>query len=179
MNVDETIRTRRSIRQFDGREVSAELVNEILDLVRHTPSSMNGQPWRFVVVRDPTVKQRLADAKNADCPDLKAAFASDFLTEAPVVVAICVDKGRSFDREKENGILAAGPLMLAATARGLGTVYLSAYRDADDYRLQETIASLLDLPSSTEPISLIPLGFPAESPDEKLLRPLAEMIRHV
>lgn len=179
MNVDETIRNRRSIRQFDSREVSAELVNEILDLVRHTPSSMNGQPWSFVVVRDPIVKQRIADAKNADCPTLKAAFSSDFLTQAPVVVAICVEKERSFDREKENGILAAGTLMLAATARGLGSVYLSAYRDSDDQRLEEQIASLLELPSGTEPISLIPLGFPAESPDDKWLRPLAEMIRNV
>ena len=179
MNVDETIRARRSIRQFENREVSSELVSEMLDIVRYTPSSMNGQPWSFVVVRDPAVKRRLADAKNADCPDIKAAFSSDFLTQAPVVVAICVERERSFDREKENGILAAGTLMLAATARGLGTVYLSAYRDSDDRRLQERIASLLDLPSETEPISLIPLGYPAESPDEKSLRPLAEMVRYV
>lgn len=179
MNVDETIRTRRSIRQFDRRKVSTELVEELLDLVRHTPSSMNGQPWTFVVVRDPIVKQRIAEAKNADCPTFKAAFTSDFLTQAPVVVVICVERKRSFDREKENGILAAGTLMLAATARGLGTVYLSAYRDSDDRRLQERIASFLDLPSETEPISLIPLGYPAESPDEKSLRPLAEMVRYV
>lgn len=179
MNVDETIRTRRSIRQFDSREVSEELVNELLDLVRHSPSSMNGQPWNFVVVRDQAVKQRLADAKNADCPTIKAAFSSDLLTRAPVVVAICVERERSFDREKENGILAAGTLMLAATARGLGSVYLSAYRNSDDQRLQDQIASILDLPSSTEPISLIPLGFPAETPDQRSLRPLAEMIHHV
>ena len=179
MNVDETIRTRRSIRRFDGRQVPDDLLEEILDLVRYTPSSMNGQPLTFVVVRDPSVKQQIADAKNADCPSLKAAFASDFLSTAPVVIAICVDRERSFDREKENGILAAGTLMLAATARGLGSVYLSAYRDSDDRRLQNQIASLLDRPADIEPISLIPLGFPAESPQAKTLRPLAEMIRHV
>ena len=51
--------------------------------------------------------------------------------------------------------------------------------DTDDRKLQGQIATILDLPTDTEPVSIIPLGFPAENPEEKSLRPLEEMIRHV
>lgn len=178
MNVDDTIRSRRSIRRFDGREVSEDLVEELLDLVRHTPSSMNGQPWVFVIIRDLATKKKIAAAKNAHCPADKAHFSADFLIEAPVLVAICVDKARSHHRERENGILAAGTLMLAARSRGLGSVYLSAYQRTDP-SLQNEIGEILDLPAEIEPVTLIPLGFPAETPGEKILRPLEELLRHV
>ena len=177
MNIDESIRARRSIRHYDKKVIPDDLIEEILDLVRHTPSSMNGQPLQFVVIRDPLVKERIAAAKNSHCPPDKAHFTADFLAQAPVLVAICVDKGRSHHREKENGILAAATLMLAATARGLGSVYLSAYQSSDT-RLQEELGEILGLPSEVEPITLIPLGYPAESPEEKSVRSLAEMIRY-
>ena len=178
MEIDETIRRRRSIRQYDKKGISDESIEEILDLVRHSPSSMNGQPWQFVVIRDTLIKQRIAAAKNAHCPPDRAQFTADFLTHAPVLVAICVDKRRAHHREKENGILAAATLMLAATARGLGSVYLSAYQSSDS-RLQEELGEILGLPGEIQPVTLIPLGYPAELPDEKAIRPLAEMIRYV
>ena len=146
--------------------------------VWYTPSSMNGQPWRFVVIRDQEAKSRIADAKNASCPEDKADFSSDFLRRAPVLIAICVEKSRSHDREMENGVLAAATLMLAAAARNLGTVYLSAYRDSDP-SLQQAISGILELAPDVEPISLIPLGYPAETPAAKSLRLLSEMVDHV
>lgn len=178
MDIEQTIRIRRSIRQYDSKAISDATIEELLDLVRHSPSSMDGQPWQFVVVRDSLVKEQIAAAKNAHCPPDKAQFTADFLTHAPVVVAICVDKGRSHHREKENGVLAAATLMLAATDRGLGSVYLSAYQSSDT-RLQEDLREILGLPGEIEPVTLIPLGYPAETPGEKAIRPLVEMIRYV
>jgi len=176
--VDEAIRNRRSIRRYADRDVPAELLQEILDLTRHAPSSMDGQPWTFVVVRDRVVKQKIAEVKNGACPPAKRHYDADFLTGAPLVVAICVDTHRSFDRARENGVMAAAMLMLAASARGLGSVYLSAYRDGDP-QLQQQIGGLLGLSAGIEPISLIPLGYPAETPPAKTLRPLQSMIDYV
>ena len=178
MLVDEAIRTRRSIRSYQTREVPESVVQEILDLTRHSPSAMNGQPWHFVVIRDPEIKRRLGEIKRDRCPDEKKAYAAAYLKDAPLIVAICVERCRSYDRPIENGVLAAGCLMLAATSRGLGTVYLSAYRD-EDPGLAREIALLLELSDDTLPIALIPLGFPADEPAPKELRPLAGMVTYV
>lgn len=178
MQVDEAIRKRRSIRSYQSRAVSAELIAEMLDLARHAPSAMNGQPWHFVVIRDREMKERLSEIKRLRCPPEKRAYVADYLKDAPLVVAICVERSRSHDRGLENGVLAAALLMLAATSRGLGSVYLSASRDGDP-RLAAEIAELLGLSSDTLPISLVPIGFPAEKPSAKELRPLSEMIANV
>lgn len=178
MQLDEAIRNRRSIRSYQSREVSPELIGEMLDLARHAPSAMNGQPWHFVVIRDREVKERLSEIKRLRCPLEKRVYVADYLKDAPLVVAICVERSRSYDRELENGLLAAAFLMLAATSRGLGSVYLSASRHGDP-QLAADIVELLDLSSDTVPVSLVPIGFPAERPSTKELRPLSEMIAYV
>jgi nitroreductase len=90
-------------------------------------------------------------------------------------VAVCVERRRSHDRERENGALAAAHLLLAAHARGLGGVYLTT-RSATSTTLADEIRRLLDLPPDVEPEALVPIGFPAEAPRPKTLRPLGEMI---
>jgi nitroreductase len=177
MIADKTIRARRSIRRYEAREIKIELIEEMLDLCRHAPSSMNGQPWRFIVVQDAALKLQLAQIKASRCPQEKSDFEAGFMREAPVIVAICVESERSYEREIENGVLAASYLMLAATDRGLGSVYLSAYRSSDPDLARE-IATVLELSEEIEPIALIPLGYPAEKPLRKDLRPFREMVQY-
>jgi len=65
MTIDELralTKKRRSIRGYDEeREVSDEMVRTILDCARWAPSGGNGQPWEFIVVRDPTTRYKIAD----------------------------------------------------------------------------------------------------------------------
>jgi nitroreductase len=176
--LEETVRGRRSIRRYSPREVREDVVMEILDLARHAPSSMDGQPCCFIVVRERAILERLADIKNDHCAlDKRDAYPAHFVASAPVVVAICVERKRAHGRERENGILAAAHLLLAAHARGLGGVYMTAYQ-ADDPVLEREIRDLLGLPPSVDPVALIPLGFPAEEPAPKELRPLGELVHH-
>ena len=165
------IRGRRSIRRYQPDDVPDALVHELLDLARHAPSSMNGQPWRFVVVRDAPTKRAIVRIKNAYCPPAKRAFTADFLGTAPVIIVTGVDTRCSGDREVENGVLATAVLLLAAHSRGLGSVYLSASR-ADEPRLAAEIRHLLHLPQEFQPVTIVPLGFPAETPPPKELRAL-------
>ena len=97
--VDEVIRARRSIRSYEPRQIPRHLIEEVLDLSRHAPSAMNGQPWRFLVIEDTRVKEDLAAIKEARCPPDKKAFAAGYLSTAPAVVAICVERG-SFVRSR-------------------------------------------------------------------------------
>ena len=177
MTLQDALRTRRSIRRYDGRAIPDDLLREVLNLARHAPSSMDGQPCCFVAVRDSGIKARIVALKNAACPPAKSAFPADFLLDAPVVVVVCVDRRMAHDRLRENGVLVTGQLLLAAHASGLGGVYLSAYESHGD-TLSRELAALLRLPESVEPVTLVPLGFPAEIPRVKVLRPLGELVHH-
>jgi nitroreductase len=174
MDLDEAIQGRRAIRKYQDREIPDAIVSQLLALARCAPSSMNGQPWHFVVVREPATKRTLAELKNRYCPPEKKAYRADFLEGATILV-LCIDLSRSNERTVENAVLAASVFMLAAHSRGLGTVYMSAYQ-AGKPELAKEIGDLLELPKNVQPVSIIPFGYPAEQPAKKDLRELKETI---
>ncbi|MFC1839985.1 nitroreductase family protein [Thermodesulfobacteriota bacterium] len=175
MNIDETIRGRRSIRKYQDKDIPDPVINEILELALYSPSSMNGQPWHFIIIRDPFTKQELANIKNAFCPLEKQAYQADFLITAPVVIIVCVDREKSFDRGLENAVLATENIMLGAYSRGLGSVYMSAYK-AGDQGVAEAIKKLFRIPGNMDPVTIIPLGYPDETPEPKTIKPLSEVV---
>jgi len=177
MNVDEAIRSRRSIRRYRKTELADTVVEEILDLARYAPSSMNGQPWHFTVVREKKTKRKLVDIKNRYCPAEKQEYRADFLQEAAVIVIVSVDRKESHDRGVENGVLAAANILLAAHARGIGSVYMSAYR-ADEPAVAEEIRQTLGIPEDVDPIVILPLGAPGEIPPAKDLKPLDGIVSY-
>ena len=101
------VRGRRSVRAFARRALPKPLLRALLDLARQAPSSMNGQPWRFFVLRSTERKRALAEIKNKYCSPDKREYAADFLVQAPAVVVICVERDRSWKRDVENGVFAA------------------------------------------------------------------------
>jgi nitroreductase len=177
MELEKAIKGRRSIRKYANRPVENVVIEELLDMARQAPSSMNGQPWHFIVIRDAETKKKLVALKNQYCPIEKQEYSADFIQNAPAVVIVCVDKTQSFDREIENGILAAANIMLAAHDRGLGSVYMSAYK-ADEPAVSRSIRELLGIPDGMEPISILPLGYPAETPEPKNLKSLHAIISY-
>ena len=175
MEIDKTIKGRRSIRRYQDKDIPDSMIKELLRLATCAPSSMNGQPWCFIVVRAEKTKNRLAEIKNRYCPLQKQDYKADFLRKAPVIIVVCVDKENSYEREIENGVLATANLLLGAYSRGLGSVYLSAYRIGEPGISQE-IRQVLNIPQNIDPITLIPLGYPDEIPEPKMLRSLEETI---
>ena len=150
---------------------------ELLDLARRAPSSMNGQACCFVIIRNRATCEKIAQIKNIHCPPEKRDYSADFLTEAPVIVAVCVERERSFGREIENAVLASGFLLLAAASRGLSGVLLTAY-NRNDPGLETDIREVLKLPDGIDPISLIPLGYPGAEAGPKSLRNMEEIVHH-
>lgn len=138
---------------------------------------MDGQPWHFIVVRDPALKGRLAEIKNRYCPPLKRRYRADFLRDAPAIVTVCVDAARSYGRHLEDGVLAAFAILLAATRHGLAGVYLSA-ASPDEPRLACEIRDLFEIPDGVLPIALVPLGYPDGAAEPKAMRPLHEIMHH-
>ena len=177
MDLDKTIKGRRSIRRYLEEPIPDFLIEELLDLARYAPSSMNGQPWYFIVIRNDETKRQLVAIKNKHCPAEKRMYKADFLQNAPVVVVVCVDREQSFNRGVENAVLAAANIMLGACRRGLGTVYMSAYR-GDDPSVCKEIRQTLDIPENVDPITIIPLGYPSETPEPKTVKSLDQIVFH-
>ncbi len=175
MEFDEVVRTRRSIRRFSAAEVSDELLGSLIDCALRAPSSMNGQPWCFIVVRSAETKRRLAETKDRHCPPEKREYPAGFLRAAPVVVVTCVERAKAFDRGIESGVLATGHLLLAAANHGLTGVYMSAYKFGTP-ELAEEIRSILGVPGEFDPVTIVPIGYPGEAAGPKNLRNAEEVV---
>lgn len=175
MDFDSVVKSRRSIRAFKREAVPKADLVELIDLARHAPSSMNGQPWHFVLVGSDEKKAQLVDIKNRFCPPSKQDYRADFLAAAAWVVVICVDRARAQSRGIESAVAATTILLLAAQERGLGSVFMTAY-NPDDAGLAREIRKLLHIPDGIDPVTLLPIGRPAETPSPKYLTPLEPMI---
>ena len=85
MELLEAIKTRRAIRRFKKDPVSPEMIEKMLEAARWAPSSINCQPWEFIVVTNPETKQRMS----------RAFVIGPFLNEAPLVIVVAVDRFKS------------------------------------------------------------------------------------
>ncbi len=175
MEFDAVVEARRSVRRFSGADVPDGLVERLIDCALRAPSSMNGQPWSFIVVRSAETKRRLAEAKDRHCPPGKREYPAGFLREAPVVVVTCVDRARAFDRGIESGVLATAHLLLAAANHGLTGVYMSAYRTGAP-EVAGDIRAILGVPEDVDPVTIVPLGYPGEAPPPKSVPSAAEVV---
>lgn len=61
MDIFETIKTRRSIRQFTDEPVPDEVIDTIIEAGTWAPSGLNNQPWKFAVIKDPGLKTEISD----------------------------------------------------------------------------------------------------------------------
>ncbi len=155
------IKERRSIRKYQERPVSEDDLQQILEALRWAPSWANTQCWEIVVVRDPDVRSRLqATVPAKGNPAFKA------VGMAPAVLVMCAKtqvsgyyKGLEVTRFGDWMMydlgLATQNLCLMAHSLGLGTVIVGVFDHAG-------VARILEVPQGYEPVTLIPLGYPAK-----------------
>jgi len=164
MDFFEVVRTRRSIRRFADKPVEDEKIHELLEAVRQAPSWANLQCWRFIVVKDPPVKEKISEISYVESffapKGYKSNPARKGLAEAPVVIVACADPSQSGTIWEQPYYmtdmgLAAQTLMLAARALGLGTVFVGVFDE-------EKIRSMLSIPSNIRVVGLFPVGYPLE-----------------
>ncbi|HEX2940179.1 MAG TPA: nitroreductase [Rhodopila sp.] len=172
MDLAQAIAGRRSVRDFTAQPISQQAIERLIDAAVHAPSAVNQQPWRFTVVRDQTVLDRLSrDAKShalatmADDPqvDRFRAMLNDagfhIFYHAPVLVLIsAVEAGPWI---VEDCALAAENLMLAAHAAGLGTCWIGFAQGSLNTAEGK---HLLGLPPSCVPVAPIIVGHPTTAP---------------
>jgi len=158
MDAIEVLKTRRSVRAYTRAPVPRKIIEDIVDCGRLAPTANNVQPWEFVVVTDPERLRRIAVITDY----------GKFIADAPVCVAVL---SRDTKYYLEDGSAATENILLAARAHGLGSCWVAG--DKKPYVTE--ICRLVGAPRGYKLISLIPIGYPAESP-EKTKRPLSDVL---
>jgi nitroreductase len=184
MDFDQVIRNRRSIRHFKSDPVSDQIISEILESARLAPSGGNIQPWRFVIIRSPEIKEKL-----------KSATIWRFALKAPVIIACCSDLSAAEGRQarllelSQAGVfenvdmdgeyappernrdqltaylnlnvgIAITQMMLTAVDLGLGSCWIGGF---DAAKTKE----ILSLDETLQIVALLPIGYPDRSPAQR------------
>lgn len=151
MNFQDVVMTRRSIRNYNDKPVSSELIDQIIRAAMAAPSAGNQQPWHFIVLRD---REKL---------DTVPSFHpySKMVQKAQVAVLICGDPdGKKWPTFWAQDCSAATQnLLLSARDLGLGTVWAGVY--PDEARMTG-FRKLLDIPENIFPFALVPVGWPKD-----------------
>lgn len=153
----ETIKKRRSVRKYSTEGLPEEHLQAILEAGRQAPSA-GGQPYHFVVVRDPGVKDALGRACNNQT----------WISPANVIVAGVAPPKESPRWFAVNVAIALQNIILAATNLGYGTCWIGAFDEKE-------VKQVLGVPDDFSVIALTPIGRAAEVPGPKPRKPLTEL----
>ena len=166
---------RRSVRRYADSPVPDDVIVSILESARQAPSAENGQPWRFVVVRDPAVRDTVARAS------FSGIFSpTRFAIRAPVLIALCAERAGIIEAAKtvkdramyqlDCGI-AGEHLVLRAQELGLGTCWIGWFN-------RRAARRALRVPFHVRVVALIAVGYPAAdaAPRPRKRQPLSSMV---
>lgn len=175
----ESIKNRTSIRKYSDREVSEELLNQLLEEAERTQTMGNLQLYSVVVTRSEEGKKALAPAH----------FNQPMVTGAPVVLTICADYRRttlwaenrkatpgydnilSFMNAATDALLFTQTFCNLAEEKGLGVCFLGT-----TVYMPQMIIDTLKLPKLVMPVATITLGWPGEHPAQSDRLPLRAIV---
>lgn len=177
-DIHETLKARRTIRDFSDKPVSRELIETCIEAAGTAPSGANHQPWHFVAINNPDIKKRIREAAEEEEREFYDRRASDewlealeplgtdtqkpFLETAPWLIAVFAQKrgGVKVGMDKKNYYvtesvgLAAGMLITALHSAGLGTL---THTPAP----MGFLTDICSRPKSEKPFVLLVVGYPA------------------
>lgn len=169
MNSDqifEVLVQRQSERGYIDKPVEPEKLKRCLEAARMSPSACNAQPWKFIVVTDPQLKNQIAEYTNSG----PLVSMNHFTRQAPLLVVIVrespniTSKIGSLLKDKHYTLMDIGivalQFTLQAKAEGLGSCILGWFNE-------KKIKALLHIPKSKRAELIISIGYPSS----KTLRP--------
>lgn len=198
--LDDTIRTRRSVRRYRPDAVPRDLLEQLIELAAWAPSAGNRQDWQFLIVTSESRRTELAAAvrsewdrllANPEVASLAEQYGAyvrnfDWFAAAPAVIVVTAKAPEScmnallggYARDVTGGCVSAAMavqnLLLAAHARGLGTCCLTGPLAAS-----ETLKQQLDIGTRRDIVCLVAVGYPAESSAAPPRKPQTEIVRYI
>lgn len=181
MQIEECIKDRRSVRKFSEQEISKEVLCEIVDLARFSPSWKNTQVVRYHVIKNPEIREQIAQNAVMDFTfNAKTILRCNALVVVSVVAGICgYEDDGSYSTSKEDSWemfdagVASQTFCLAAHSKGVGSVILGIF---DEEKIHQYAA----LAENEKVACLIALGYPLEpaksAPPRKEVSELLEIL---
>jgi len=164
MDVLDAIKQRKSVRRYLDKPVEEEKLLKVLEAGRLAPSARNLQEWRFIIVRDPDTRRKIAEAANGQA----------FIGEAPLIIVACAQTDQHLMKCGQPAYTidvaaALDHISLEAVEQGLGTCWIGAFS-------QDKVRKILNIPDRYRVVALLPLGFPRWEASMKVRKRLEELV---
>ncbi len=172
----ELIRKRQAQRSYKNKPVEPEKIERILEAARLAPSACNSQPWKFIVVDNPELKNMIADATSA-----KLLGMNHWTKQAPIHIVIVEENANlnsnvgSIVKRRHFPIMdigiVASHISLQAVNEGLGTCFIGWFNE-------KKVKKLLNIPRNKRPQLIITLGYPDSEIREKKRKEKSEIVSY-
>ena len=161
MDFLDLVKVRQSVRKYLNEPVEREKIERCLEVARLAPSASNSQPWSFIVIDDPKLKEAVARKTFGSVISFNR-----FSLQAPVLILIISERPSFFSRiggavkDKQFSLIDIGitteHLCLQAAEEGLGTCILGWFNE-------KGVKKLLNIPQQKRVELIITVGYPASN----------------
>ena len=157
MEVFDAVRTVLAVRQFQDKPIPEATVHQIVEAGHVSASSMNGQPWHFIVVQNKETLQQLGHL----------ARTGPYIAQAPLAIVVALEKSPYAVSDASRAIQS---MILTAWAQGIGSNWVG-------FDNLQQILPLLGIPSEIEILAILPFGYPVATVGKgnKKRKPLGEI----
>ncbi len=176
MKLIDLVTSRQSTRNYSSTPVPRQMIDQCIDTARLAPSACNSQPWSFIVIDDPELKDTLAHHAFSGIYSV-----SLFAKKAPVIIAAITEQssymatlGRFIKGTQYNLIdigIACEHFILQATELGIGTCWIGWFNERG-------VKKALSLPRKTKIDVLISVGYSEDPVLREKTRKTLNDIRH-
>jgi len=171
MDFFEAVTTRRSVRAFTATPIETGKLQAILEAATRAPSAGNLQAYEIYAATSRACLNALA----------RAAQDQEFVAQAPLALVFCAHPARSSKKYGRRGAslyclqdatIACAYAQLAVAALGLASVWVGAFDD-------EGVRRAIGAPEGIAPVAILPIGYPAETPEATARRQLQDVVRRI
>ncbi|MBV9707447.1 MAG: nitroreductase family protein [Chloroflexi bacterium] len=157
MEVFDAVRTVLAVRQFQEKPIPEAIVHQIVEAAHLTASSINGQPWHFIIVQDKGTLRQLG----------ALARTGPYIAQAPLAIVVGMEHSPYAVSDASRAIQS---MILTAWAKGVGSNWVG-------FDNLKQINPLLGIPKEIDILAIVPFGYPVKAggKGQKKRKPLGEI----
>jgi len=162
MSCVERLLTRRSIRKYKQQPIPDDVMNNMMEVGRQSPSAVNQQPWHFIVVTDKELLGKIG-----------GGLFNRMIKHSAFTLIGCYKIGNSPTNKYASidTTIAMQSMVLAAYLQGVGSCWIGDYNESN-------IKKLLNIPENLKVLAVISFGYPDEEPKPKRKKKLGEIFHY-
>ena len=162
MSLLDVVYSRRSIRHYEKKEISPDVLEKILEAGRQAPSAANRQPYHFVVITNNDIKK-----------ELSKGLYNRFIQDSSVTIIGCANTGDLITGKWAvvDTTIAMQNMVLTAWALGIGSCWIGDFKEDD-------VKQMLKIPDKWKIVALLSFGYPAEQPQPRRKKSLDELVSY-